>query len=41
MNNQENLGSAESKIREVAERISRLRDDLGFSVEKMAELTDY
>ena len=41
MNNQENLGSAESKIKEVAERIARLRDDLGFSVEKMAELTDY
>ncbi|MBR6243130.1 MAG: cupin domain-containing protein, partial [Ruminococcus sp.] len=39
----ENLNSqnAEVRIREVAERISRLREDLGISVEEMAAITDY
>ena len=32
---------AETRIREVAERIMRLREDLGISVEEMAAHTDY
>lgn len=41
MNDSEKLLNAETKIREVAERIMRLREDLGLSVEEMAEKTDY
>ena len=33
--------NAEVRIKEVAERISRLREDLGISVEEMAAITDY
>ena len=33
--------NAETRIREVAERIMRLREDLGISVEEMAAHTDY
>ena len=33
--------NAETRIREVAERIMRLREDLGISVEDMASKTDY
>ena len=36
-----NLQNAEIRIKEVAERISHLREDLGISVEEMAEITDY
>ena len=35
------LQNEELKIREVAERISHLREDLGLSVEDMAEKTGY
>ena len=41
MNDQEKLLNAETKIKEVAERIIRLREDLGLTVEQMAEITDY
>ena len=41
MNDQEKLQKAELKIKEVAERIARLREDLGISVEEMAANTDY
>ncbi len=41
MNNQDKLQKAETKIKEVAERIARLREDLGISVEEMAASTDY
>ncbi|MBP0967518.1 MAG: AMP-binding protein, partial [Oscillospiraceae bacterium] len=33
--------NAENRIKEVAERIMRLREDLGMTVEEMAEVTDY
>ena len=36
-----NEQNAEVRIREVAERISHLREDLGISVEEMAAATDY
>ncbi len=36
-----NQQSAEMKIREVAERIAGLREDLGLSVEEMADVTGY
>ena len=35
------LQNAEVRIKEVAERISHLREDLGISVEEMAAKTDY
>ena len=41
MSEMTNLQNAEVKIREVAERISRLREDLGISVEDMAANTGY
>ncbi len=41
MNDQEKLVNAEMKIKEVAERITRLRDDLGITKEQMAEITGY
>lgn len=41
MNEQEKMLNAETKIREVAERILRLREDLGLTEEEMAEKTDY
>ena len=41
MNEMTKLQNAEVRIKEVAERISHLREDLGISVEEMAEITDY
>ena len=41
MNEQVNNNSADNKIKEVAERITRLREDLGLTVEQMAQITDY
>ncbi len=41
MSDQKNLQNAEARIKEVAERIARLREDLGISVEEMAAKTDY
>lgn len=41
MSNQGNTSNADLKIKEAAERISRLREDLGLSYEQMSELTDY
>ena len=35
------LQNAEVRIKEVAERISHLREDLGISIEEMAAVTDY
>ena len=40
MEHQVAQNSAESKIREVAERIIRLREDLGLTAEEMAEQTE-
>ena len=41
MSEQTKQPNAESRIKEVAERIMRLREDLGISVEEMAANTDY
>ena len=41
MNEKTNLQNAEVRIKEVAERISHLREDLGLSAEEMAEKTGY
>ncbi|MCQ2416892.1 MAG: AMP-binding protein [Oscillospiraceae bacterium] len=41
MDNQNRMQDAETRIKETAERIARLREDLGISVEEMAEKTDY
>lgn len=41
MSDMMNLQNAETRIKEVAERIASLREDLGISVEEMAVITDY
>ena len=41
MSEKVNQQSAEMKIREVAQRIEALREDLGLSVEEMAAATGY
>jgi len=41
MDGQDRKMNAETRIKEVAERIIRLREDLGISVEEMAANTDY
>ena len=41
MSDMKNLQNAENRIKEVAERIASLREDLGISVQEMAKITDY
>ena len=41
MSDMMNLQNAETRIKEVAERIASLREDLGITVEEMADITDY
>ena len=41
MSDMMNLQNAETRIKEVAERIAALREDLGMTVEEMAAVTDY